>query len=263
MRLFFHLARLAFQRQITYRAAALAGLATNFFFGLLRASVLVALFGSQQVVEGISVQGAITYTGLTQAIIATLSFFGWWEVMDAVYSGDIGMALLKPLDTFNFWLAQDLGRALANLIMRGLSIMALYALFFDITMPASAGSWLALGVALVLGWLVSFAWRFLINLAAFWSPNARGIGRFGFALTWVLSGFIMPLRLFPTWFVQLCNLTPFPSMINTIVEVYLGVISGSALLQALLVQALWFLALALLAKLLLRAGVRHLVIQGG
>ena len=34
----------AIQRQLTYRAATLAGLATNFFFGLLRAAVLVALY---------------------------------------------------------------------------------------------------------------------------------------------------------------------------------------------------------------------------
>ncbi|NIS83214.1 MAG: ABC transporter permease [Anaerolineales bacterium] len=263
MHLFVQIAKLAFQRQLTYRAAALAGLATNFFFGILRASVLVALFGPSQVVEGISVQGAITYTGLTQAIIAYLSFFGWWEVMDAVYSGDIGMALLKPLDTFNFWLAQDLGRALANLFMRGLSIMALYAILFDITTPTSGSQWLALVVALVLSWLVSFAWRFLINLGSFWTPNARGIGRFGFALTWALSGFIMPLRLFPDWFVRLCNLTPFPSMVNTVVEVYLGVLSGPELVHALLIQAFWFLVLVLLAKIILRAGVRHLVIQGG
>ncbi len=32
MRLFWELSKLTFQRQLTYRAATLAGLATNFFF---------------------------------------------------------------------------------------------------------------------------------------------------------------------------------------------------------------------------------------
>ena len=35
MRLFWELIRLSFRLQLTYRAANLAGLATNFFFGLL------------------------------------------------------------------------------------------------------------------------------------------------------------------------------------------------------------------------------------
>jgi ABC-type uncharacterized transport system permease subunit len=44
MRLDWEVTRLALQRQLTYRAATLAGLVTNTCFGLLGASVLVALY---------------------------------------------------------------------------------------------------------------------------------------------------------------------------------------------------------------------------
>jgi len=263
MRLFYELVKLSFRLQFTYRAANLAGLATNFFFGLLRAAVLVALYGARAEVAGISLPEAITYTGLSQAAIACLSFFGWWEVMHSVYSGDIGSDLLKPMDYFTFWLAQDLGRAIANLLLRSLTIMLAYALVFDIALPHSGREWLVLGVALALSMLVSFSYRFLVNLAAFWTPDARGMGRFAFSLSWFLSGFLMPLRFFPDWFVQLCNLTPFPSMVNTIVEVYLGVLTGPELLQALGVQMVWIVMLFTACQLVLRAGVRRLVIQGG
>ncbi len=263
MRLFWELARLSFQRHLTYRAATLAGLLTNLFFGLLRAAVLMALYGARQEVEGLSAGDAITFTGLTQAVIAFLSLFGWYEVMDSVHTGDISSDLLKPMGYFSFWLARDMGRAAVNLVLRGLPVMAAYALFFQITVPASGLQWTALGVALILSWLLSFTWRFLINLSAFWTPNALGVARFGFLLTWFLSGFLMPLRFFPEWFVRLCHLTPFPSMVNTVVEVYLGVLTGPALGQALLVQAVWVAALVGVGQLLLRAGVRQLVIQGG
>jgi ABC-2 type transport system permease protein len=263
MRLFWELVKISFQRYLSYRAAALAGLATNFFFGLLRAAVLTALYGARQEVAGISLQGAVTYTGLTQALIVFLSLFGWYELMYSVHSGDVSSDLLKPMNYYGFWLAQDCGRAIAGLLMRGLPIMLAYALMFGITLPRGVVQWLALGAVLVLSWLLSFAWRFLLNLAAFWTPNALGFGRFGYALTWFLSGFVMPLRLFPTWFVRLCYLTPFPHMVNTIVEVYLGVVSGPALVQALLGQLLWVLILVAAGQLVLRAGVRQLVIQGG
>ncbi|MBN1992397.1 MAG: ABC-2 family transporter protein [Anaerolineae bacterium] len=263
MRLFWEISKLSLQRHLTYRAATIAGLLTNIFFGLLRASVLVALYGMRPEVADISVQGAITYTGLTQAIIAYLSIFGWYEIMNSVYSGEVGADLLKPLSYFNFWLAQDMGRAAVSLVLRGLSIMVIYALLFEITLPTTAGQWSAFAVALVLGLLVSFAWRFLVNLAAFWTPNALGLGRFAFGLTWVMSGFFMPLRFFPDWFVTLCRLTPFPAMVNTIVEIYLGVLTGRAVLWALLGQVIWLVILTGLGQLVLRAGVRRLVIQGG
>lgn len=263
MRLFWELARLSFQRQLSYRAATLAGLATNFFFGLLRASVLTALYGARTEVAGISMDGAITYTGLSQAVIGFLSLFSWYEVMNSVYSGDIASDLLKPMNYYAFWLAQDLGRAIVALLMRGATMMLAYALFLGITTPRNAEHWLALGAALFLSWLVSFSWRFLINLAAFWTPNALGIGRLGFTMSWFLSGFLFPLRFFPDWFVRLCYLTPFPHMVNTVIETYLGVITGGALLEALLGQLLWILILIAAGQIVLRAGVHQLVIQGG
>ncbi len=263
MHLFWELTRLSFQRQFTYRAAALAGLATNFFFGMLRAAVLVALYGARQEVAGISLAGAVTYTGLSQAVIGLLSIFSWYEVMNSVYTGDIGSDLLKPLNYFTFWLAQDLGRAAAALVMRSFTIMAAYALVFGITIPESPGQWLALSMAVVLSWLVSFSWRFLVNLAAFWTPNALGVGRFFFILSWFLSGFLMPLRYFPDWFVRLCYLTPFPHTVNTVVEVYLGLLSMPELVRALLGQALWAVLLIAAGQLVLQAGVRRLVILGG
>jgi ABC-2 type transport system permease protein len=263
MRLFWELVKLSFQRHLTYRAATLAGLLTNLFFGLLRAAVLMALYGPRQEVEGLSAAAAVTFTGLTQAVIAYLALFGWYEVMDSVATGDVSSDLLRPVDYFTFWLARDLGRAAVNLVLRALPIMTVYALFFDIVVPLRTEQWVAVGVTLVLSGLLGFAWRFLLNLAAFWTPNALGVGRFGFILAWFLSGFLMPLRFFPEWFIRLCHLTPFPSMVNTVVEAYLGVLTGPALLQAIGAQVFWIVVLVGCGQLVLRAGVHRLVIQGG
>lgn len=263
MRTFLELARRSFQRQITYRAATLAGLATNLFFGLLRAAVMAALYKDRGSVAGISLQDAITYTGISQATIAYVSLFGWYDLMRSVYTGEVGAALLKPVSFFKFWLAQDFGRAIAQLLLRGLPLMIFYALYFDITYPGSATQWWSLAAALWMAWLVSFTYRFLVNLASFWTPNATGIGRIAFTLSWFFSGFLMPLDLFPEWFQRICYLTPFPSTIYTVVEAYLGLATGSEMLDALALQAAWAAVLALAGQLMLRAGVRRLTVQGG
>jgi ABC-2 type transport system permease protein len=260
---FLALARLSIQRQFTYRAAAMAGLATNFFFGLLRAAVMVALYGSQTQVNGLTLQDAITFTGLSQAGIAYLSLFGWLEIVYSVSSGQVGADLLKPMSYFGFWMAQDLGRSAVNLLARGVPIMAFYALAFDITYPTSAGQWTALGLSIFLAWLTSFSWRFLINLSAFWSPNAVGFCRLFFAMSWFLSGFFMPLSFFPEWFQRLCYLTPFPQMVYTPIEIYLGQLDYLQSIQALATQAAWIIVLVILGQIVLTAGVRRLVVQGG
>ena len=53
---FWQITRLAILRQFSYKAATLAGLATNLFFGLLRATLMTALYGSQTEVAGYSLR---------------------------------------------------------------------------------------------------------------------------------------------------------------------------------------------------------------
>jgi ABC-2 type transport system permease protein len=263
MRLFWEIFSRAFRRHLTYRASILAGLATNYLFGLFRIAILVALYGERESVAGVGVDGGVTYMVLIQAVIGYLSLFGWFDLMQSVYTGEVSGDLLKPLSLYTLWMARDLGRAAVQFIFRGVLIIALYAPFFDLTFPADPAQWLGLGLILVLGWAVSFSWRFLVNLAAFWSPNALGLARFLFVISWFLSGFLMPLRYYPDWLVEIANLTPFPYMMNVVMDAFIGVLSGSDLAAVVLIQVGWIAVLGLLGQAVLRAGVRRLVILGG
>src|SRR5574341_1144843 len=129
-----HLAliRMSFQRQMTYRAAALAGLVTNAFFGVLHAYILVALFGARDNVAGYSIPAAVTYVVLTQALIGYIAIWGWWEIVQSIRSGDIGGDLARPMDYFTYWAMRDIGRALAQALLRGVTIMLFFSLFFPV-----------------------------------------------------------------------------------------------------------------------------------
>lgn len=263
MRLFWEVSQLSFRLQLAYRAATLAMLLSNVFWGLLRAFVFIALFDAREEVAGISIAGAITYSGLSQALIGYLLIFGWYDLMGTVHSGAIGTDLLKPISFFIYWLSKDLGRAIGELLLRGIPTMLIFALIFDVVMPTTVTQWIAFGLSLMLSWLVMFSWHFMINLAAFWTPNARGVARVGYAVVALLSGFTMPLRFFPDWFITLANLTPFPHIVNTSVEIYLEILKGAAVWLALGQQILWAAILIGLGQIILRIGVRRLVIQGG
>jgi ABC-2 type transport system permease protein len=263
MAFFWQLIKLSSKQQMAYRMALWAGLVTNLFFGVLRAVLLIALYGDQAQVNGLTLADALTYVGLTQSMIAYLTLFGSMDLMNTIYSGAIGTDLLKPVPYFLYWMGRDFGRSLVNLVGRGVIFMLLFSLFYPVRLPGRLEEWLVLSLSLLLAWLVSFAWRYVVNLAAFWTPDARGILRIAFALSQFLSGFIMPLRLLPDWFSTLTQYTPFPAMVNTTVEVYLGMLQGERLWAALGLQLVWFVALAGLAQWVYQAGVRRLVIQGG
>lgn len=263
MQVFWHIVRLAFRQQLTYRVAILAGMVTNLFFGLLRVALLMALYQGRGEVNSLDVSEAITFIALSQSLIAFLEVFGSFGLMDTVYTGSIGSDLIKPLNLFTLWLGRDFGRSLVNLIGRGALFALGFMLFYPLKLPPRLESWLALPSALILGWLTSFAWRFLVNLVAFWSPDGRAIGRGLFALSQFFSGFIIPLRILPDWFSRLAHYTPFPAMLNTPIEIYLGVIGGQEIIIALLYQVLWFGLLVLAGQGIYRLGIKRLVVQGG
>ncbi|MFN2302594.1 MAG: ABC-2 family transporter protein, partial [Anaerolineales bacterium] len=177
MKAIFATIRTSFRRQLTYRAANLSGLATNLMFGFFRAAVLIALYNERSVVNGLTIQGAITYAGLTQALIGYLSFFHWYELMRTVYDGQVGMDLLKPQNYFLYWLGIDTGRALGSFLIRSLPLFIIFSFFYRIVLPQSFVQWSTFLLSLAFAHLISFAWRFMVNLAAFWTPNAIGVGR--------------------------------------------------------------------------------------
>lgn len=265
MTLYPAIAVMSFRRTAAYRAATLAGLATNLFFGMLRAFVFLAVFDASEGthIAGYSLPQAITYAALTQAMIAPLMAFGWWDVMRTIRTGDIVGDLTKPIDFYALWLARDLGRAAMSVLTRGVPILVVFPLFWDLVWPSSAGAWLAFGLSALLAILLSFSWRFLVNVSAFWTMDAYGLGRVAFMAVLLFSGFVIPVAFFPDWLQSIARALPFHAMVNTPAEVYLGIREGGAAAAAIAVQALWVVVLAAAARLAYRRGVARLVVQGG
>jgi viologen exporter family transport system permease protein len=104
---------------------------------------------------------------------------------------------------------------------------------------------------------------FAYSLSAFWLLDYRGVSLVAVILTNLLSGFVIPVAFFPHWLRTLADLTPFPSMIQLPVNIITGYTTGGTVIRALVVQAIWVVALLAAGQLLFARGRRHLVFQGG
>ena len=250
---------------MAYRAATLAGVLTNFFFGLLRAYIFIALYEAshQTMIAGYSLKDALTYTALTQALLMAIYVWGWFDIIRIVRSGEITLELLKPYHFFGAWMARDLGRGVFHLVFRGAPILVFFPFFFELIWPTSIAHWTVVLLSILMAILISFTWRFLVNLLAFWFVDALGIARFAYLGMTFLSGFMVPIAYFPDYLKFLVLLTPMPSMVNTPVEIYLGIVQGPGLWTALGAQFVWFVLMIFLCECVYRKGVQKLIIQGG
>lgn len=263
LRLYWEVARRGYRRYATYRAATFAGVVTNTFFGFLRAYVFVALFASRSVVGGFNLSDSLTYVFLGQGMIMAVYLWNWWEVALTIRSGDVVTDLSRPFDYELYWLSQDLGRAVYHTVFRGIPPFVVGAIVFSLRFPHAAWTWPLFLVSMVLAVCVSFASRLMVNLAAFWLLDYRGPGTLAQAAWTLLSGFAVPIAFFPGALRTILALLPFAAYINTPMEVFLEKHLGWHLAGTLLLQAGWAVGLLFAARLLLRAALHKVVVQGG
>ncbi len=263
MQKYFAIIKAGFDQQLTYRMAMIAGLVTNIFFGILRISVMVALYGDKTMVNGMSLDKALSFICLSQGLISFMELFGSYELMRSVYDGSITNELIHPYSLFNFYLFKEIGKSMVNLLGRSILLFVLLSLLFAIFIPSQLITWLFFVISILIGWFISYCWRFLVNLAAFWSPDARGWGRLLFGLSQLCCGFFIPLRLLPDWFSKIVNYTPFPAMLNIPMEIFLQITPNQEIPMQILSQVLWAGVLFLLVQIVYSLGYKRLIILGG
>ena len=263
MRLWWEVARRGFRRYATYRWATVAGVVTNSVFGFMRAYVFIAMFSVVGSVAGYSLRDTLTYNFVAQGMLMPLYIWGWFEIADSVASGQIATDLYRPFDYQGYWLAQDLGRATYHGILRGVPPFVVGMIVFGLRLPHHPLTWAFFVVSFYLAVTVSFSLRFMVNLAAFWVINQRGIQSLLTAMWTLLSGVIIPIAFFPDGIRRVIEMTPFVAMLELPVNVFLERATGIAALTALLQQAAWAGALVFAGRAMLRGATQKLVVQGG
>ncbi len=265
MRLYWEVGRRALQRQLAYRTENLAGLVTNVFFGYLRAAVFIAVYQSANStnVGGYDAEAAVTYSWITQAMIMIVALWGWWDVEETIRTGDVVSDLSKPFMYLGFWLARDLGRAVYFVVFRAVPVLLAGQVLFGLHWPSSVATWLAFVLSVVLALVVSFGWRFLLNVSAFWTTDARGLGGLANAALLFLGGFVVPIRYFPDWLQPLVLALPFASISQTPADVFVERVRGVDIVLPLVEQMVWAVVLLGCAQLATIVATRRVVIQGG
>ncbi|MFF2628800.1 ABC transporter permease [Kitasatospora griseola] len=259
-------ARGAFRRYSTYRAATVAGVVTNSVFGGILASTMLALWQARPGLGGYDARQAVTYVWISQALLVTVAVWGGGfqdDVQARFRSGDIAIDLYRPVDFQGWWLATDLGRAGFQLLTRGAVPLALGALVFELALPSEPLVWAEFLLAVVLAVVVSFGVRFLVSLAGFWLHDSEGVRAAVMVLSMFFSGMLLPLALFPGALGELARVLPFSAMVQLPADVLLQRRTGYSLLTLYGFQLAWAAALLMLGRVAQALAVRKVVVQGG
>lgn len=263
--------RARFQLLLEYRVAALAGFATQLWWGGIRIMVFAAFYGAHAAAAPISLADAITYVWLGQALLALQPWVADPEIGHAIRTGGIGYDRLRPLDAYGFWYARTLGWMLARALPRALLMVLAAGIILPLVgldewawrPPASVTAALLFIPAFVLMTALAAAVLMLANIVVAASLNERGVNSILTPLVIVLSGSLLPLKFYPDAWQSWLHLQPLAGIVDIPFRIYFADLAGGAAAQGLALQAGWTAALIGIGRLAMARMMRRLEMQGG
>jgi ABC-2 type transport system permease protein len=262
--------RARFQLLLQYRAAAVAGFATQCWWGLVKVMVFTAFLGGQ-IASPMTLQQTVDYIWLGQALLMMLPWSADPELARMVRSGDVAYERLRPLDTYAYWYARAVARRTATPLLRATPMVLLTGILlpslglgaWGLSKPAglAAAGLFTLSIVLVIA--LASAFSTLLDLFVVATLSERGVNTFVAPLSIVFSGSLIPLPLLPDWLQPLLRHQPFAGLLDFPLRIYSGHLTGSFALSALAEQALWVVLFILFGRFVTRRVMSQLQTQGG
>lgn len=261
-----------FQLGLQYRAAAIAGFATQVWWGAIKVMVLAAFFAAGGGADGpITLLQAITYVWLAQAFLTLQPWFGDVAVSVAVRTGNVGIERVRPIDLYTWWYARSGATLLAKAVPRSLLVIgfaggALPLLGLGdwaLMAPPSLEATILFCVSLALVVLLAPAIQMLLHVVIVRSLTDRGANLLMTPLVIFLSGSEVPLPLLPDWMQTFLFVQPLAGICDIPFRIYSGNLSGEMALLGIALQIFWIGALVAVGRVSLNHAMRRLEVQGG
>jgi ABC-2 type transport system permease protein len=257
-----------FSLMLQYRTAALAGFATQCWWGIIKIMVLSAFYaGSPH--QPITRAQAITYVWLGQAFLALLPWQADADIALAAETGNVGYERLRPVDTHSLWLMRAIAWRVANTSLRALPMFCVAGIALPLLglhdwswlPPASLSAAFLFIVSITLTVFLSSAFTVLLDCAVV-ALKTRRASNLAPMFVNALSGMIIPLALLPSWAQGFLFWQPFAGLVDIPYRIYFGNLIGASAFAGLVAQGLWIAAFILVGRFWLARVMSRIDMQG-
>ncbi len=259
--------KIRFQAGMQYRAAAWAGVSTQFFWGMMLLMIYRAFYDNAATEPPLSGSQLATYVWLGQAFLyMTCLWIVDRDIVQLISSGDIAYELSRPVNLYVLWFAKILSGRATGTFLRCIPILLACFLLpngFRAHLPVSVSAFCLFCVSLVLGVLILVSLLLLLYSIGFYTINVDGFVSIFVIVAGLFSGEVVPIALFPTQLQKIAYFLPFPYLHDLAYRIYCGSVGLQDGLKGIAVQWVWLIAFVVCGYALLQRGIRRTVAQGG
>ena len=254
------LLKVSFAEAVAYRAEFLIWIMTTTMPFIMMA--LMTSLAREAPVKGYGVDEFQAYYLATLLVRLLTGAWVVWEMTTEIRQGTMALRLLRPIHPFVSYASDNL----AALPLRGILAIPLIAsilVFAGDGVSKDPTHWTLAMIAVFDAWLLNFLIMCCIGCLAFLVESAVSVFEVWLGIWVLLSGYLVPLDLFPPWVERTTGWLPFRLMLDLPVSILLGKHDVGSALAWIGLQWLWIGAFALLVTFLWRLGMRRYQAFGG
>ena len=251
-----------------YRAAALAGLSTQVFFGFVYVFVYIALYQSNIGVNApMDLSHLVSYAWLGQAFLyLTYPYIADTELIEMIRDGNIAYELIRPQSFYLKFYIKIYTSRVAGVLLRFSPIIIMSLLLpkpYNLIFPSSIGSLIVFILALLLASLLITSLTLIIHILIMFLYDSRGIFTFYSVLAELFMGALIPLPFLPSFLRKISYVLPFRFISDFPYRVYTGDIPLKTGIYSLGLSLIWIIIIVYIGFLIARKALKKAVIQGG
>ncbi len=267
MRKYLSFFKMRFINGLQYRAAAIAGISTQFAWGFMNILAYSAFYKFNPDMFPMGFSQLSSYLWLQQSLLAMFMLYYFeHEILDSILSGGIAYELCRPTNIYTMWFVRNMANRLAKVVLRCVPIIVVAFLLpkpYSLSLPQNMQTFFVFIISLLIGFCLVVAYSMLLYLTAFYTISSSGIRFISVAAGEFLSGLVIPLPFLPSGIRKVFELLPFASMQNTPYLIYSGVLNGNAMVNAIILQVFWLFAFIALGLAITSHSLKRVVVQGG
>ena len=257
--------KLRYNVALQYRASAIAGIFTQFFWAIMQILIYIAFY-KNGVVANISLEQLISYVWLRQAFYSIINHVTDSEIRSSIENGNISYELIKPINLYWIWFCKTISSRIAACLLKCIPILIIVPFLpkgINLNGPESLIALILFAITLILGMFIMSAVINLFYITIFYTMTSKGTTSIFYALLEFFGGGFIPVALMPSVWQKVCYLLPVSLATDLPFRIYTGNIYVLDGFKYIGLQFLWICVLVLIGNVCLNRILKNVIIQGG
>jgi len=202
-----------------------------------------ALYKGQGIVGDVSADNMLTYVIMSSLLSVLLITNVERRIENSVIKGTVATDMMKPINIFGVYFAEDIGNIIALIFQNMLPILMIGSLMIKVPCMADIRDLPLFVISVLESFLINWLIAALFGMIAFSAVNIDALIQVKKHLLRLLSGSIIPIWFFPPGAAKVLESLPFVYIYQLPLSIYIGRGDRAQQLGQMRIQFVWLIVL--------------------